>query len=92
MNETKLKLIGKSLLEVTVIVGGKLVAGIFPSNIIIAVLEAGEPFKTGKHENKKRKIGKEDLKEVEAEFTKRKTVREFIEQQQPSAPPLYPGL
>ena len=100
----KLKLIGKSLLKLTLIVGGVAVAVIFPSTVVIAVLGGVlavvdgtkgtmKSIKKTKHENKRRKQGKKDLKEVENELIKKKTVREFFEQHPPSAPPpRYPSI
>ena len=99
----KLKLIGKSLLKLTLIVGGVAVAVIFPSTIVIAVLGGVlavvdgtkgtmKSMKKTNHENKRRKLGKKDLEEVESELRKKKTVREFFQQHPPSAPPLYPSI
>lgn len=102
-NKKKLKLVGKSLLKLTLIVGGVTVAILFPSTIVlsalggaVAILYGGrgsaKTLKKVKNTQKKRNTGKNELKEVESELTKRKTVREYIQQQQPTAPPLYPGL
>ena len=99
----KLKLIGKSLLKLTLIVGGVAVAVIFPSTVVIAVLGGVlavvdgtrgtmKSMKKTRHENKRRKLGKKDLEAVESEFTKKKTVREFFQHHPPSAPPIYPSI
>ena len=99
----KLKLIGKSLLKLTLIVGGVAVAVMFPSAVVIAVLGGVlavvdgtkgtvKSMKKTNHENKRRKQGKKDLKGVENELTKKKTVTEFFQHHPPSAPPLYPSI
>lgn len=84
-DKKKLKLVGKSLLKLTLIVGGVAVSIVFPSAIVsivlggvIAVLDEskGTVKSLKKVKHKKTKKGKEDLKEVEAELTKRKTGRE----------------
>ena len=91
-----MKLIGKSVLKFFLIAGGVTVAIVFPSTIVIAVLGGMVAFLDGRaiksikkfRENqKKRKPGKDDLKGVETEITKKKIVREYLQQQ---APPLYP--
>ena len=96
----KLKLVGKTLLKLIFIAGGVTVAIVFPSTIIIAVLggivavlDGGKGtiklLKKVKESKKKRKVGKEELKGVEPELTRKKTVSKCF---QPTAPPLYPGL
>ena len=61
---------------------------------MVALLDGSKgAFKTIKKvrkDQKKRKSGKGELEEVEMELTKKKTVREYF--QQPTTPPLYPGL
>ena len=95
-NKKKMKLIGKSVLKFFLIAGGVTVAIFFPSTVVIAVLGGIVAFLDGRaiksikkfRENQnKRKSGKDDLKGVETEITKKKTVREYLQQQ---APPLYP--
>ena len=99
----KLKLVGKTLLKLIFIGGGVAVAIVFPSAIVLAVLgglvvvlEGGKgtikSLKKVKEGKKKTKAGKGELKGVESELAKKKTVREYFQNQQPSAPPLYPGL
>ena len=103
----KLKLIGKSLLKLTLIAGGVTVVILFPSTIVIAIVGGVlavvdgskgslKSLKKTKNENKRRKLGKKELTEVENELIKKKTVREFYDAQQPPAPyappPLYPSL
>ena len=95
-NKKKMKLIGKSVLKFFLIAGGVTVAIFFPSTVVIAVLggivafldgRAIKSIKKFRENQKKRKSGKDDLKGVETEITKKKTVREYLQQQ---APPLYP--
>ena len=99
----KLKLVGKMLLKLILIAGGVTVAIVFPSTIVIAVLggvvavlDGGKgtikTLKKVREGKKKTKTGKDELKGVESELTKKKTVREYFQNQQPSAPPIYPGL
>ena len=99
----KLKLVGKTLLKLIFITGGVTVAIVFPSTIVlaalggvVAVLDGGKgTIKTlGKVRNgqKKRKTGKDELKGVESELARKKTVREYFQNQQPAAPQLYPGI
>ena len=99
----KLKLIGKTLLKLILIAGGVTVAIVFPSTIVlaalgvvVAVLDGGKgtikSLKKVKEGKKKTKTGKEELKGVESELTRKKTVREYFQNQQPTAPPIYPGL
>ena len=99
----KLKLVGKSLLKLILIAGGVTVAIVFPSTIVIAVLDGVvavldggkgtiKTLKKVRDGKKKRKSGKDELKGVELELAKKKTVREYFQNQQPSAPPIYPGL
>ena len=102
-NKKKMKFVGKTLLKLIFIAGGVTVAIVFPSTVVIAalggmvaVLDGSKgAFKTirkVKDGQKKRKTGKEELKGVESELAKKKTVREYIQGQQPTAPPLYPRL
>ena len=99
----KLKLVGKTLLKLILIAGGVTVAIVFPSTIVlavlggvVAVLDGGKgtikTLKKVRDGKKKRKSGKDELKGVELELTKKKTVREYFQNQQPTAPPFYPGL
>ena len=96
----KLKLVGKTLLKLIFIGGGVAVAIIFPSAVVlggvVAVLDGGKgavrSLRKVKEGKKKTKTGKDELKGVESELAKKKTVREFFQNQQPTAPPLYPGL
>ena len=102
-NKKKIKLIGKTLLKLILIAGDVTVAIVFPSTIVlavlggvVAVLDGGKgtikTFRKVRNGQKKRKTGKDKLKGVESELVKKKTVREYFQQQQPTAPPLYPGL
>ena len=105
-NKKKVKFVRKTLLKLIFIAGGVTVAIVFPSTVVIAVLGGmvaildgsitdGSIVKTvrkGKDGQKKRKTGKEELKGVESELAKKKTVREYLQAQQLTAPPLYPGL
>ena len=99
----KLKLVGKTLLKLVFIGGGVAVAIIFPSAVVlavlggvVAVLDGGKgtikSLRKVKEGKKKTKAGEGELKGVESELAKKKTVREFFQNQQPTAPPLYPGL
>ena len=99
----KLKLVGKTLLKLILIGGGVAVAIVFPSTIVlaalggvVAVLDGGKgtikTLKKVKEGKKKTKAGKDELKGVESELAKKKTVREYFQNQQPTAPPIYPGL
>ena len=85
------------------IAGGVTVAIVFPSTIVlaalggvVAVLDGGKvtikTVKKVKDGQKKRKTGKDELKGVESELAKKKTVREYFQNQQPTAPPIYPGI
>ena len=96
----KLKLVGKTLLKLICIGGGVAVAIVFPSTIVlaalggmVAVLDGGrgtiKSLKKVKEDKKKTKAGKGELKGVESELAKKKTLRGYF---QPTAPPLYPGL
>ena len=98
----KLNVVGKTLLKLIFIGGGVAVAIVFPSAIVlavlggvVAVLDGGKgtikSLKKVKEGKKKTKAGKGELKGVESELAK-KTVREYFQNQQPTAPPLYPGL
>ena len=99
----KLKLVGKTLLKLIFIAGGVTVAIVFPSTIVLAVLGGMVEVLDGskgtiktirkvKKGQKKTKTGKEELKGVESELAKKRTVREYFQNQQPTAPPIYPGL
>ena len=59
---------------------------------VVAVLDGGKgtvkSLRKVKEGKKIRKAGKEELKGVESELTRKKTIREYF---QPTAPPLYPG-
>ena len=100
----KLKLVGKTLLKLVFIGGGVAVAIIFPFAVVLAVLGgvvavldegkgAVKSFRKVREGKKKTKVGKGELKGVESELAKKKTLREFFQNQQPTAPPpLYPGL
>ena len=99
----KLKLVGKTLLKLILIAGGVTVTIVFPSTIVlaalggvVAVLDGSKgtikTFRKVRDGQKKRETGKGELKEVESELAKKKTVREYFQQQQPTAPPLYSGI
>ena len=99
----KLKLVGKTLLKLILIAGGVTVAIVFPSTIVLAALRGVVAVLDGskgtiktlrrvRDGQKKRKTGKDDLKGIESELTRKKTVREYFQSQQPTAPPIYPGL
>ena len=99
----KLKLVGKTLLKLVFIGSGVAVAIIFPSAVVlaalggvVAVLDGGKgtirSLRKVKEGKKKTKTGKDELKGVESELAKKKTVREFFQNQRPTAQPLYPGL
>ena len=99
----KLKLVGKTLLKLILIAGGVTVAIAFPSTIVlaalggvVAVLDGSKgtikTVKKVREGQKKRKTGKDDLKGVESELAKKKTVREYFQNQQPTAPPIYLGI
>ena len=97
-NKKKMKLIRKSVLKFFLIACGVTVAIVFPSTIVIAVLRGMVAFldgraiksiKKGRENQKKRKSGKDDLEGVETEISKKKTVREYLQQQ---ALPLYPRV
>ena len=63
---------------------------------VVAVLDGGKgtikTLRKVRDGQKKRKAGKDELKGVELELAKKKTVREYFQNQQPTAPPIYPGL
>ena len=76
---------------------------VFPSTIVlaafggvVAVLDGSKgtikTVKKVRDGQKKRKTRKDELKGVESELAKKKTVREYFQRQQPTAPPLYPGI
>ena len=99
----KLKLVGKTLLKLILIAGGVTVAIVFPSTIVLAALGGVVAVLDGskgtiktirkvKDGQKKRKTGKNELKGVESEIERKKTVREYFQNQQPTAPPIYPGV
>ena len=98
----KLKLVGKTLLKLIFIGGGVAVAIVFPSAMVlaalggvVAVLDGGKGTIKSLRKvkgKKKTKTGKDELKGVESELAKKKTVREYFQNQQPTAPPIYPGL
>ena len=79
------------------------VAIVFPSTIVlaalggmVAILDGGKgtvkTLRKVRDGLKKRKTGKDELKGVESELAKKRTVRKYFQQHQPTAPPLYPGL
>ena len=104
IRKDKLKVLGKALLSLIVVVGGVAVTVIFPNPITMGVLGGATTLIAGhngilsktkkiKEKSKEKKKNKEEVKNIDTEQNNRKwaTYMQSLVNQ-PSAPNLYPDL